>query len=95
VESKLKERREVLEKKATLQLCVNVASSIRKIEKLLDVDSLNFSAHTAVVTKYDEETSNLIERVASEFNQLKYYVSKGKNLPFVKNMESVSMITMV
>ena len=35
----------------------------------------------------NEDTSNLIQRVANDFNQLKYYVSKTKQFPFVKNIQ--------
>jgi hypothetical protein len=37
----------------------------------------------------DEETSKLIQRVANEFNQLKFYVSKGSDYPFVQKMDKV------
>ncbi len=40
----------------------------------------------------DEETSKLIQRVANEFNQLKFYVSKGSEYPFVKRMEHVRLL---
>ena len=83
-----------MEKKATLQLFVNVSDSIKKIEKLLNIETTstvtNNSTVTLVLDKYTEESSNLIERIASEFNQLKFYVSKGKQLNFVKNMEPVN-----
>jgi hypothetical protein len=41
------------------------------------------------ITRADEETSKLTQRVANEFNQLKFYVSKGSNYPFVQKMEKV------
>jgi hypothetical protein len=85
----LQERHDLLQKKATLQLFVNVSESIKKIEKLLNIETTGSSSNTLVLDKYTEESSNLIERIASEFNQLKFYVSKGKHLLFVKNMEPV------
>eukprot|EP01091_Cochliopodium_minus_P003167 TRINITY_DN13002_c0_g1_i1.p1 TRINITY_DN13002_c0_g1~~TRINITY_DN13002_c0_g1_i1.p1 ORF type:complete len:284 (-),score=86.15 TRINITY_DN13002_c0_g1_i1:55-906(-) len=36
----------------------------------------------------DFQGASLIERVSSEFNQLKFYLSKGKNLPFVMKMQN-------
>jgi len=91
LESKLKERREVETKKANLQLFINFSKSVSKIEKLLKDHSAGAEIYSDVLTKEnDEETGNLIERVANEFNQLKFYVSKGKNYPFVKNMMKVS-----
>ena len=98
----MKEQSDLLQKKGTLQLFVSISTSIKKIEKLLQIESeattvkynstgtikIDKNSVTKVLTQYNEETSNLIERVASEFNQLKYNVSKGKHLLFVKNMES-------
>eukprot|EP01114_Cavostelium_apophysatum_P023937 TRINITY_DN9192_c0_g1_i1.p1 TRINITY_DN9192_c0_g1~~TRINITY_DN9192_c0_g1_i1.p1 ORF type:complete len:750 (+),score=180.22 TRINITY_DN9192_c0_g1_i1:104-2353(+) len=90
IESKLKERREIFDKKACLELFINVAKSIAKIEKLLRMDDSTGADHSdglQVLLRGDEQTSNLIERVASEFNYLNFYVSRGKTFPFVRNME--------
>jgi len=94
IENKLLERRDLFDKRATLELFINVSISISKIEKLLLIPGSNeeqkkhgTDQSVSIILKGDEGSSNLIERVASEFNHLKYYVTKGKNFPFVKNME--------
>lgn len=97
LKGKLKEKREILEIKNALQLCINVSDSIQKIEKLLHLDSFLSEQkpliQPTILLKDDEETSNLIERVASEFNQLQFYVSRGKGYSFVKQMNKVKIIT--
>lgn len=39
-----------------------------------------------------EDESHLIERVASEFNQLQFYVTQSQGHPLVENIRSVSVI---
>ncbi|XP_077213964.1 oligomeric golgi complex subunit-like protein [Tasmannia lanceolata] len=39
-------------------------------------------------TNLRETQSMLLERIASEMNRLKFYISHAQNLPFVKNMET-------
>ena len=101
LEGKLYEKRETANKKACLQLFINIDKTVRKIERLFDLEgeaylSDSLSNNRGVVSKQpfllkaDEETSNLIQRAANDFNQLKFYVSSGKDFLFVKNMERVS-----
>ena len=92
--NKLQERRDLFDKKACLVLFLNVSQSVNKIEKLLNINPTQHlhppdlqNSSVDILMKDDESTSNLIERVASELNQLKFYVSRGKTLPFVKKME--------
>eukprot|EP01102_Stenamoeba_stenopodia_P000504 TRINITY_DN10491_c0_g1_i1.p1 TRINITY_DN10491_c0_g1~~TRINITY_DN10491_c0_g1_i1.p1 ORF type:complete len:777 (-),score=153.84 TRINITY_DN10491_c0_g1_i1:104-2434(-) len=93
LQNKLQEKRDIERKKATLQLFMNIDKTVRKIEKLLELegDAYLFNQQRndtkPFLLKADEETSNLIQRAANDFNQLKFYVSSGKDFLFVKNME--------
>eukprot|EP01117_Protostelium_nocturnum_P016788 TRINITY_DN6713_c0_g2_i1.p1 TRINITY_DN6713_c0_g2~~TRINITY_DN6713_c0_g2_i1.p1 ORF type:complete len:764 (+),score=261.09 TRINITY_DN6713_c0_g2_i1:76-2367(+) len=95
-ESKMKEKRNVQSKKSVLILCLEVARSIAQIERLMRgkeggenrEEGEKEEAFGLALSGDDEQSSSLIERVATEFNQLKYYVSKGKDLPFVKKQEA-------
>ncbi|XP_057416274.1 conserved oligomeric Golgi complex subunit 2 isoform X2 [Lotus japonicus] len=50
--------------------------------------SNGFSAqHVENGTSIRETQSMLLERIASEMNRLKFYVTHAKNLPFIENME--------
>lgn len=44
------------------------------------------------VLSCSEDESHLIERVASEFNQLQFYVTQSQGHPLVENIRSVSVI---
>lgn len=89
MEGRLEEKRAVTRKKETLQLFVNTAKTLAKIEKLLHIGD----AEEKLVLRADEETSNLIERVASDFNQVRFYASKGTGLPFFEQIVSKRMLT--
>ncbi|KJE98244.1 hypothetical protein CAOG_08237 [Capsaspora owczarzaki ATCC 30864] len=103
VQAKLDQRAAVREKKATLTLFINVSASLEKIEKLLAPSSSTAaSALAAPGAPVDESTAaitastRLIERVASEFNQLQFYVSQGRDLPFIQNLHSrISFVTSI
>lgn len=82
VENKLDEKRHAARKQAALQLMVNTSKTLAKIERLLQ----GGEGGAVVVLRADEESSNLIERVASDFNQLRFYVSKGKGVPFIEGL---------
>ncbi|KAI9071815.1 hypothetical protein K1719_046219 [Acacia pycnantha] len=43
--------------------------------------------HVENRTSVRETQSMLLERIASEMNRLKFYVTHAKNLPFIENME--------
>lgn len=90
VENKLDEKRHAARKQAALQLMVNTSKTLAKIERLLHLQGAGGAegggAVEAVVLRADEESSNLIERVASDFNQLRFYVAKGRGLPFVERV---------
>ncbi|MED6184990.1 Conserved oligomeric Golgi complex subunit 2 [Stylosanthes scabra] len=57
---------------------------------LTDRNSLNNGVsvqHVENGTSVRETQSMLLERIASEMNRLKFYVTHAKNLPFIENME--------
>lgn len=82
VANKLSRKRQLEEKRHCLTLFLDIHGIVCKIEALLRVGEEN----PVRFTTSDEDTSNLIQRVANDFNQLKYYVSRTKDLPFVKNL---------
>ncbi|CAG8519748.1 4747_t:CDS:10 [Ambispora leptoticha] len=77
LEQKLAHRASIREKKACLQLFINIYESVRKVEALLLINSDNSVANSV----------KQIERVAIEYNQMQYLVNKGKGLPFVANID--------
>ena len=56
-----------------------------KIEALLEEQDLD---NLLIPSDSESETGNILQRVANDFNRLNYFVSKGRHLPFVKNLES-------
>ncbi|CAG8499793.1 2025_t:CDS:10 [Diversispora eburnea] len=82
LENQLFHRTSIREKKAALQLLINIHESVRKVENLLLISSESTSTHSP-----DESNVKQIERVAIEYNQMQYLVSKGKGLPFVENID--------
>ncbi|XP_071784531.1 conserved oligomeric Golgi complex subunit 2-like [Asterias amurensis] len=87
VEEKMVARTRIREKKATLQRLINITKSVEKMESILKIAG---SAGTEDEEEGDEESIELsgqqIERVASEFNQLQYYVTQSKGLPLVEKI---------
>ena len=50
--------------------------------------SVTFTSLTIVA--FSEDDSHLIERVASEFNQLQFYVTQSQGHPMVESIRGVS-----
>ncbi|ORX91112.1 COG complex component [Basidiobolus meristosporus CBS 931.73] len=91
LEEKLNYRSSIREKKASLQLILNLAHSVEKIEYLLKEEQLEedsaLQAENPQSTSTATTISKFMERIAMEYNQIRYYVKKGKDLPFVAQME--------
>ncbi|TPX37876.1 hypothetical protein SeLEV6574_g07840 [Synchytrium endobioticum] len=105
LETQLKARSHIREKKATVHLLLSIHESFSKVEELLGIASTtpingptsdltisNTPSHLdsqilAQDTFANDTDGKLIERVAIEFNQLQYFVSRGANLPYVSNIE--------
>lgn len=81
VEEKLQHRQKIKEKKASLQRLINIVQSVEKIEQLLGLSSkLEATPGTSL-------NGQLIERVATEFNKLQFYVMKSRGLPLVEEVK--------
>ncbi|ORX77586.1 COG complex component [Anaeromyces robustus] len=87
LETKLNKRSELREKKACLQLYININNSIKKIEELLktvtDIENERASMDNQTMLMDCKK----IERIAVEYNQLHYFVEKGKKLKFITNID--------
>ncbi|PIK35337.1 putative conserved oligomeric Golgi complex subunit 2 [Apostichopus japonicus] len=80
VEKKMEERKQIGEKKALLQRLINIEKSVEKMELILKIGRADADSEEV------ELTGQQIERVASEFNQLQYYVTQSKGLPLVEKI---------
>ncbi|KAG9321674.1 hypothetical protein KVV02_004078 [Mortierella alpina] len=87
LEQKLGHRAEIREKKACLQLLLNISESVAKVEGLLQISGGSDSSVGLREGSESISVSKRLERVAIEYNQMQYLVSKGANLPFVTNMD--------
>ncbi|KAG0212364.1 Conserved oligomeric Golgi complex subunit 2, partial [Mortierella sp. GBA30] len=87
LEQKLEHRAEIREKKASLQLLLNISESVAKVEGLLQISGGSNSSAGQRESSESISVSKRLERVAIEYNQMQYLVSKGASLPFVTNMD--------
>ncbi|KAF9437111.1 Conserved oligomeric Golgi complex subunit 2 [Entomortierella beljakovae] len=85
LEQKLQHRAEIREKKSSLQLLLDISGSVAKVEGLLQISSSSESS--AGLRDNSESVAKRLERVAIEYNQMQYLVTKGAGLPFVTNIE--------
>eukprot|EP00106_Octopus_bimaculoides_P001032 XP_014768474.1 PREDICTED: conserved oligomeric Golgi complex subunit 2-like [Octopus bimaculoides] len=81
VEEKLNQRQKIKDKKACLQGLINIVQSVEKIEKLLGL------THNMEPSSGARLNGQLIERVATEFNKLQFYVTKSRGLPLVEEVK--------
>ncbi|KAF9579837.1 Conserved oligomeric Golgi complex subunit 2 [Lunasporangiospora selenospora] len=88
LEQKLEQRAEIRERKASLQLLLNISESVSKVEALLQISGSDNSAGPDS-HKENISVAKRLERVAIEYNQMQYLVGKGTGLPFVTNIEWV------
>ncbi|KAK3718770.1 hypothetical protein QZH41_014037 [Actinostola sp. cb2023] len=92
IEGKLDARSQLRQKKICMQHLLNITKSLEKIERLLH-GSLADGAFP--MGNESEDESHLIERVASEFNQLQFYVTQSQGHPLVENIKfRIAAITM-
>lgn len=85
VEEKLRIRQQIKEKKTCLQRLMNIIQSVEKIERLLGIQSADSSAEANQFNR--QLNGQLIERVATEFNKLQFYVTKSTGLPLVEKIK--------
>ncbi|XP_041354010.1 conserved oligomeric Golgi complex subunit 2-like [Gigantopelta aegis] len=90
VEEKLKHQQEIQNNKACLQRLLNITQSVEKIEHLLGIKTSSQSTSQSP----GQLSGQLIERVATEFNKLQFYVTKSRGLPLVEKIKPrIAMIT--
>ncbi|GFO30261.1 conserved oligomeric Golgi complex subunit 2 [Plakobranchus ocellatus] len=82
VEEKIRQQQEIMRKKAVLQRLMNITYSVEKIEKLLGIRSGSEGESSP-----GQLTGPLIERVATEFNKLQFYVTRSKGHPLVDKVK--------
>ncbi|KAF9173929.1 Conserved oligomeric Golgi complex subunit 2 [Mortierella sp. AD011] len=87
LEQKLQRRAEIREKKASLQLLLNISESVAKVEGLLRISSTSKASAGLRGSSESISVAKRLERVAIEYNQMQYLVSKGAGLPFVTNID--------
>ena len=79
----LRQRSEVGKAKAILELVQDTSNVVSKVEKLLG--EMDLAAGDG--EDQTDSRSQQLERVSSEYSRLKYYLSKGKGLKFLGNLE--------
>ncbi|XP_064599671.1 conserved oligomeric Golgi complex subunit 2-like isoform X1 [Liolophura sinensis] len=84
VEEKIKYRQHIKEKKSCLQRLVNITQSVEKIERLLKIQHTEDGEDSPGRSHL---SGQLIERVATEFNKLQFYVTKSRGLPLVEKIK--------
>ncbi|KAF9942124.1 Conserved oligomeric Golgi complex subunit 2 [Modicella reniformis] len=87
LEQKLQHRAETREKKASLQLLLNISESVSKVEGLLQISSTTEAPTAHGDGNESISAAKRLERVAIEYNQMQYLVNKGAGLPFVTNID--------
>jgi hypothetical protein len=91
VEDKLKQQARIREKKDCLKTLMNIIQSLEKMEMLLGISDKKEGEQKNFTR---ELNGQLIERVATEFNRLQFYVSKSSGLPLVEEIKPVSRISL-
>ncbi|KAF9120120.1 Conserved oligomeric Golgi complex subunit 2 [Mortierella sp. GBA39] len=87
LEQKLEHRADIREKKASLQLLLNISESVAKVEGLLQISSGSETPSGLRDGNESISVAKRLERVAIEYNQMQYLVTKGASLPFVTNID--------
>ncbi|XP_012942407.1 conserved oligomeric Golgi complex subunit 2 [Aplysia californica] len=81
VQEKIRQQQEIQRKKTMLQRLMNITHSVEKIERLLGIQQ------GAEPLSPGQLTGPLIERVATEFNKLQFYVTRSKGQPLVEKVK--------
>ncbi|KAI8820382.1 oligomeric golgi complex component, COG2-domain-containing protein [Fimicolochytrium jonesii] len=86
LEEELENRAELREKKVYLQLFVNIHESLEKLDGLLKMSN---EGHPRDGDGNEEALAEgkLIERVANEYTQLRYLISRASKTPFVQKID--------
>ncbi|KAI8927986.1 hypothetical protein BC831DRAFT_450556 [Entophlyctis helioformis] len=81
LETGLQKRALVRTKKAALEVFLSIHESLEKVQAVIDSSAAGSASGSS-----DDMDEKLLERVAIEYNQLRYLVSRGQNLAFVSNI---------
>ncbi|KAG5457360.1 MAG: oligomeric golgi complex component, COG2-domain-containing protein [Olpidium bornovanus] len=84
LEKRLAQRAELREQKAALQLLLNIARSVEKIASLLEA---HHAEDATVEANEPGGRDKVNERVAIEFNQLRFLVGKGQEMSYVETIQ--------
>ncbi|CAN4077129.1 unnamed protein product [Withania somnifera] len=85
--NRLNQRVEAGEAREVLELLLDTFHVVSKVEKLIK-ELPNVQADSVENgSSLREGQSMLLERIASEMNRLRFYISHAKNMPFIENME--------
>ncbi|PHU08809.1 hypothetical protein BC332_20669 [Capsicum chinense] len=88
LQERLKQRDEAGEAREVLELLLDTFHVVSKVEKLIkELPNCVPSNGGQDDRESRESQSMLLERIASEMNRLKFYISHAKNMPFIENME--------
>lgn len=103
LQNRLKQRADAGEAREVLELLLDTFHVVSKVEKLikelpsgqadLSNEHVNYAdngisfQHAENGSNLREPQSMLLERIASEMNRLKFYISHAQNMPFIENME--------
>ncbi|KAJ3158485.1 Conserved oligomeric Golgi complex subunit 2 [Geranomyces michiganensis] len=89
LEDELQKRAVIREKKLYIQLFISIHESIEKLDALLQMSKAESNASEKEILSVDGTLSGgkLIERVANEYSQLQYLISKADKTPFVQKIE--------
>lgn len=84
IETKLDERALLRKKKMCMQHLLNITKSLEKIERLMQGSRISQGGPSKELDR--DDGSQLIERMASEFNQLQFYVTQSQGHPLVESI---------
>ncbi|KAI8593705.1 oligomeric golgi complex component, COG2-domain-containing protein [Geranomyces variabilis] len=90
LEDELEKRAVIREKKLYIQLFISIHESIEKLDALLQMSKAGPNISEKDTASSEEGTlsgGKLIERVANEYSQLQYLISKANKTPFVQKIE--------
>eukprot|EP00079_Xenopus_tropicalis_P008432 XP_002931527.2 PREDICTED: conserved oligomeric Golgi complex subunit 2 isoform X2 [Xenopus tropicalis] len=83
VDSRLAKQEDVRRKKMCVLTMMEVIHSVEKIEKILHSQN---SKETALEVKSPHLTGQILERIATEFNQLQFHAVQSKGMPLLDNV---------
>ncbi|KAJ3400050.1 Conserved oligomeric Golgi complex subunit 2, partial [Chytridiales sp. JEL 0842] len=87
LEAKLDNRRLLRQKKATLQLLLSVHESVGKLESLLGISDDSEPPSSDLTSARELGDAKVLERIAIEYNQLRYLTSRVEKGPFIDTID--------